>query len=340
MPDEVKISAIVSTYASEEFMAECLDDLVGQTAADQLEIVVVDACSPQGEGGIVARYQERFPRINYIRTPERIGIYAAWNVAIKAARGKYLTPFSTNDRLATDAYEVLGRYLDEHPDVDLVYGDTHLTDLPHQTFESFSPSVGDEGPAWQWPPFSYFDLLVRCSVGPHPMWRKEVHGPVGLFDESFKSVGDQDFWLRLGRAHVLRNIPHFTGLYWREEAALSNQEGAFKELARLRMSYVPAYLKSRDFGECNAIRDKVLSSFERGELAQAIIAFKCELEECLLSASCKLSEQIMLLTERGRLAQAHGLYLANRPKLPDFPELAELDALMKRVAGQLGKQQR
>ena len=332
MAEPAAISALVSTYASEEFMAECLDDLVGQSAADRLEIVVVDANSPQNEGGIVARYKERFPRINYIRTPERIGIYAAWNVAIRAARGEYLISFSTNDRLAPDACEVLSRHLDEHPEVDLVYGDTHLTDQPHQTLDSFSPSTGDEGPAWRWNPFSYFDLLVRCLIGPHPMWRKRVHDEIGYFDEWFQAVGDQDFWLRLGLKHTLRHVPHLTGLYWREEMALSKRDVAYRELEHIRRKYVPAYLEHKDFGPCNMARDKVLQCFERGETGQALLAFKCELEPCLLTEACGLSEQVMMLVKRNKLDAARALYRTKRECLPDFTELSELDAIMTRLS--------
>lgn len=242
---------------------------MGQSIAERLEIVVVDANSPQNEGEIVALYKERFPRITYIRTPERIGIYAAWNVAIRAARGEYLLSFSTNDRLAPDACEVLSRHLDEHPEVDLVYGDTHLTDQPHQTLDNFSPSPGMDGPAWEWPDFSYFELLARCMVGPHPMWRRRVHEQVGYFDESFRSVGDQDFWLRLGRTHALGHIAHFTGLYWRDEQALSVNETARRELERIRKIYLAEYMRGRDFGPCDAPRQSILRLLAEDRLHEA-----------------------------------------------------------------------
>ena len=52
------ISAIVSTYAAEAFMAEYLDELLGQSIAAQTEIIVVDANSPEKENKIVAEYQK------------------------------------------------------------------------------------------------------------------------------------------------------------------------------------------------------------------------------------------------------------------------------------------
>ena len=228
------VSVIVSTYESEAFMQECLEDLVGQTIADQIEIIVVDAASPQNEGRIVKAFQERHHNINYIRTPSRIGVYAAWNIALKLARGCYITPFSTNDRLRADAYEILSQSLNEHPEVSLVYGNTYLTDLPHQTFEKHR-RIG----AWQWPDYSYEYLLKHCTIGPHPMWRRTLHESVGYFDESYRALGDQDFWIRVGAQHQMLHVPVVTGLYWHSPDGLSNRaEIAGPEEHRLRQTYL------------------------------------------------------------------------------------------------------
>ncbi|WP_454061317.1 FkbM family methyltransferase [Candidatus Nitrospira salsa] len=216
---EPLISVIVSTYNAFEFIRECLDDLERQSLAEQVEIIVVDAASPQQEKDIVLEYQERYGNIVYIRTPERITVYAAWNLAIRAARGKYITPFSTNDRLRKNAYEILVNVLEEHQEIPLVYGDTYLTRIPHESFECHTRSGKT-----QWPPYSFEDLLNNCRVGPHPMWRKDIHDTIGYFDEQFRAVGDQDFWLRIGEQYNLMYIPEVTGLYWLSPDGLSNQD--------------------------------------------------------------------------------------------------------------------
>ncbi len=238
------VSVIVSAYESEAFMQECLEDLVGQTIADQVEVIIVDAASPQDEGRIVKAFQERYRNIHYLRTPARIGVYAAWNIAVKRARGRYITPFSTNDRLNPEAYETLARMLESRSDAALVYGDTYITDLPHQTFQRHHRVE-----VWQWPDYSYEYLLKHCSIGPHPMWRRMLHDTVGYFDESYIALGDQDFWIRVGATHKMLHIPVVTGLYWRSPEGLSNRvEISGPEERRLRMTYVKGNVQQAPSG--------------------------------------------------------------------------------------------
>jgi glycosyltransferase involved in cell wall biosynthesis len=227
------VSIIISSYASEAFIAECLSDLLAQTIADQLEIIVIDAASPQNERVIVEQFQQLHPNISYIRTKSRIGIYEAWNLAIRNSTAQYILSFSTNDRLAPYACETLKGALDANPDAMLVYGNTWLTLTPHQTFDNHTPCS-----SFEWPEYSFDFILNNCCVGPHPMWRRAVHEDVGYFDESFVAIGDQEMWLRIAERFRLLHLPVFTGLYWYSDDGVGNKRDiADPEIERIREYY-------------------------------------------------------------------------------------------------------
>jgi transposase len=122
-----KVTAIVSTYSVERFMRGCLENLVAQTIFPVIEVIIVDAASPQNERSIVEEFQQRYPNIRYLRTDQREPLYAAWNRAIRLARGEYLTNANTDDRHAPHALETVARALDAHPEAGVAYANTAIT---------------------------------------------------------------------------------------------------------------------------------------------------------------------------------------------------------------------
>ncbi|MFQ5645030.1 MAG: glycosyltransferase, partial [Thiogranum sp.] len=202
------VSAIVSTYNSEKYLAGCLDDLEAQSIADRLEIIVVDSGSQQDERSVVEKFQQRYSNIRYIRTEQRETIYAAWNRAIAEASGKYLTNANTDDRHLPGAYARMVSELEANPDAALVYADSAVTRVENVGFA--------EAPLeayFRWPEFDPRHLFSVCYIGPQPMWRRSLHEKYGYFDAGMTVAGDYDFWLRMAGTEIFRHIPEVLGLY-------------------------------------------------------------------------------------------------------------------------------
>jgi glycosyltransferase involved in cell wall biosynthesis len=191
---EIDVSIICSLWRGGDFIERYMDNITSQTIfSDRCELIVIDAASPEGESSVVERYKERFgDRIVYQRLPYRAGIYVAWNVGIGIARGRYLTNANLDDLRRVDSVERQASALDALSYVDVVYDDhLYFTD-PNADFEEIVRAgvVSD------------LPLTTRCNLfkmnTPHngPMWRSSLHEKVGMFDESYRSAGDYDFWIR------------------------------------------------------------------------------------------------------------------------------------------------
>lgn len=219
---EFLVTAIVSTYNSEQFIRGCLQDLVEQTlyAKGQLEIIVVNSGSEENEEAIVREFQGRYPNIQYIRTP-RETIYAAWNHGVRAARGKYLTNANTDDRHAPEMLEKLARTLEENADISYVYSPFYITDVPNQTWQSKTPRCVSD---WQ-REYSRPSLLQRYYCGPQPMWRRSLHDEYGYFDERMQVAGDYEFALRISQTHRLKLVNEPLGLYYQSQKGLERSAG-------------------------------------------------------------------------------------------------------------------
>ncbi|UPU36483.1 glycosyltransferase [Geomonas paludis] len=218
MAKKYLVSAIVSTYNADRFLAGKLEDLEAQTIAPELEIIVIDSASPGNERAIVADFQARYDNIRYLRTEKRETVYQAWNRGIRMATGEFVTNANTDDRLRNDAYEVLVRALKERPECVLAYPDMRITKQENATFERHQPFGFRD-----WPEFDRLNLLELCCVGPFPLWRKSLHEDVGYFDERFRSAADYELWLRAALRHDFVHVPQFLGLYWLSEETVSRK---------------------------------------------------------------------------------------------------------------------
>lgn len=238
MSERPLLSAIVSTYASARFIRGCLQDLVEQTlfARGELEIVVIDSGSPEGEREVVEEYQRRHPNIVYLRT-ERETIYGAWNRGVKLARGKYLTSANVDDRHRPTGLERLVRALEEDPEAAVAYADVAVCETTHP--DAGTPVIRG---FFCWADFDRELLFRACYLGPQPVWRRALHDRYGLFDAGYVSAGDYEFWLRIAASETFVHVPEVLGLYWLSDQGVGHRDRDLtsRESDRARAAHWPA----------------------------------------------------------------------------------------------------
>jgi GT2 family glycosyltransferase len=75
------------------------------------------------------------------------------------------------------------------------------------------------------------------------MWRRDLHDQFGLFDETLKSSGDTEFWLRaLAKGAKFVYYPEVTAVYFHNPEGLSSS------------------LSSTGHGEWAMVRDRFLKA--------------------------------------------------------------------------------
>lgn len=103
-----KLSVIVTAYNIENYLAQCLDSVVGQTL-DDIEIIVVDDGSTDGTVQIIRNYAERDNRIRPILFQENTigGVASAANAGLDMATGDYVGFADGDDICDTDMFRKL-----------------------------------------------------------------------------------------------------------------------------------------------------------------------------------------------------------------------------------------
>ncbi len=220
-----KLTIMVSLYNSGEWIRNRLDNLIQITELANSEIWCVNANSPdQRDHDIPQEYQ-----VKYVRLPERIGVYAAWNYIIQNSSSQYITNANTDDLTAPDCYTRLMSILDNNNEYDFAYPSWYTTSVPNQKWHQLI-ETDDSGR-----PGHYNGNIDKAGVGHFPLWRRSLHQKVGLFDESFKAAGDAEWWARayyLAKAKFYWLDEYLACYLWRNGENLWHKEISSDEWAR------------------------------------------------------------------------------------------------------------
>ena len=107
-------------------------------------------------------------------------------------------------------------------DIDVVYQDFYYSFDPDLDFDQ----VAAFGFKSELPIVTPHNLLAFNSPHNAPMWRKSLHQELGLFDTSYRSAGDYEFWVRcMAGANHKRfgkiNTPHV--VYYQNPEGISTR---------------------------------------------------------------------------------------------------------------------
>lgn len=219
-----KITALVSAYYAEQYLAGRIQNLWAcEPNLFDLEILVV--CQENSPEAKIAQGMTKV-----ILTPDIPTVYAAWNICLKYATGEYITNANCDDRLYPGALAQLAQALDTHPRAAVAYGNVNEVEALD----------GETVGVYEWLEGGLTELLTGCFLGPMPLWRKSLHDKYGLFDPTYHSAGDYEFWLRIAaQGEQFHKVDGFTGAYLKRSDSAAHRTPVLSawETARARSKY-------------------------------------------------------------------------------------------------------
>jgi len=221
--NEPRVSVCIPVYNRQEYIGETIDSVLQQTYTD-FELIVTDNCSTDNTPQIVQNYARKDKRVTYHKNEHNVGGLGNLNGAILLARGEYVKPLFSDDKLLPPCLEIFVETMDKHPNVSLITSFTKCIGDSDRVRESaFFPGIGQlDGKTHQ------KDLLINSNWAGSPsstmFRRKDLY--TGLFNYAFTAYCDDlEMWVRLlgaGDAYVVPQILSYLRIHSQQASSTNN----------------------------------------------------------------------------------------------------------------------
>jgi glycosyltransferase involved in cell wall biosynthesis len=179
------IAVITPSYNQGRFIRRTIESVLNQHFG-QLEYVVIDGGSTDETLDILREYGHR---LRWVSEPDR-GQADAVNKAIRTTTGAVIGWLNSDDVYYPAALQSVATFLDENPDVDVVYGDANHIDEADNIIEPFPTE------AWRLDRLADVCFLAQ----PATFVRRQTVERCGLLDATVRYATDYDYWFRLALA--------------------------------------------------------------------------------------------------------------------------------------------
>lgn len=175
------ISVIISTYDDRDLIPKKLAEILAQTFFERAEFIFIEPDSPGKERELLEPFCRQHTNCRLIALDERINLYKAWNLGWSEARAPLVCISNMDDSM--------------HPRLlSLIHVGMSEKDWDVATVLIAKQSFDETTDDWSADRIRKLELSKR--PGPFFVWRKDLNGGFGTFDDSLQIVGDKDFWAR------------------------------------------------------------------------------------------------------------------------------------------------
>lgn len=189
MDNKPLISVIMATYNDRpEYIREAMDSIVNQTYG-HFELIVLDDSTDEATRGAIDGYCGD-ERVRVYRSGDKLGFVPSLNRGLELAKGRYIARMDGDDISFPDRFEKQVRYLEAHPDVDILGGQINIINERGEVTGSRRYPLGGIRLA------AFFTMRTPVA---HPtvMFRRRIVDGGYRYDPSYRKAEDIDFWIRL-----------------------------------------------------------------------------------------------------------------------------------------------
>jgi glycosyltransferase involved in cell wall biosynthesis len=224
--DLPSISIVTPSYQHGRFLEWTIRSVLLQEYP-RLEYVVMDGGSTDETPEILKRYERQLAHVESARDRGQADAVAR---GFKHTSGEIMAYLNSDDLLAPRALEFVGRFFDEHPQVDAIYS--------HRVFINEQNVVDSY---WILPQHRDW-TMERWDYIPQEtcFWRRRIYDQAGGIDPSFQFALDYDLFVRFMKLGRIERVNRFLGAFRRHAAsktAALTEGQVHPEVARVRKQY-------------------------------------------------------------------------------------------------------
>lgn len=186
----IDVSVIIPTYNRLSMLKQAIDSVLFQDYRSTIEIIVVDDNSQDDTSTVI---RQKYPSICLISLNQNIGAYAARNLALKQAQGRYIA-FLDSDDLWEPGYlsAQIKALRDQNKRFCVSALVSWYTSTDYRVVKSQKPKLEKYTSALHHLLSGGSFIFTPTSV----VFPHKIFDEVGLFDEMLRMAGDTDFYIR------------------------------------------------------------------------------------------------------------------------------------------------
>lgn len=205
------ITVYITNYNYGKYLEQAIKSVLDQSFCD-FELLIIDDGSTDDSREIIGCYEE----VDNVRVfyQHNQGLPRTNNLALKQARGKYITRLDADDFFTPDALFKLVSKIDSDPDLVAVWPDYFEIDADGQMIRRVSRHNFDID----------VTLFDQPAHGACTMFRVDALEQMGGYDESLSRQDGFDLWLRLIKIYKVSNVSECLFYYRRHAESLTGNE--------------------------------------------------------------------------------------------------------------------